>query len=98
MDDLSVMWSKERYEEVKDKLSPFLKQCGYNVKRDVTFAPVSGLMGYGIKVTRLYVILCHLRSSAMSPSRPSPGSWARGSRKVARYVGLLSLPKPPPPP
>eukprot|EP00959_Pyramimonas_sp_CCMP1952_P225260 4710641-Pyramimonas_sp.AAC.1 len=49
MDDPSVMWSKERYDEVKDKLSPFLKQCGYNVKRDVTFAPVSGLMGYGIK-------------------------------------------------
>jgi len=49
MDDPSVQWSKERYDEVESKLAPFLKQCGYNVKRDVIFTPVSGLMGYGIK-------------------------------------------------
>jgi hypothetical protein len=51
MDDPSVNWSQERYDEVQSKLTPFLKQCGYNTKRDVTFSPVSGLMGYGIKVS-----------------------------------------------
>jgi len=49
MDDPSVNWSQERYDEVQSKLTPFLKQCGYNTKRDVTFSPVSGLMGFGIK-------------------------------------------------
>mmetsp|Transcript_27221 Transcript_27221/g.37545 ORF Transcript_27221/g.37545 Transcript_27221/m.37545 type:complete len:608 (+) Transcript_27221:149-1972(+) len=49
MDDPSVLWSKERFDEVVTKLTPFLKSCGYNTKKDVTFAPVSGLYGYGIK-------------------------------------------------
>lgn len=49
MDDPSVKWSSARFEEVVVKLSPFLKQCGYNVKRDVTFLPISGLMGHGMK-------------------------------------------------
>mmetsp|Transcript_29434 Transcript_29434/g.56527 ORF Transcript_29434/g.56527 Transcript_29434/m.56527 type:complete len:589 (+) Transcript_29434:140-1906(+) len=49
MDDPSVLWSQERFDEVVTKLTPFLKQCGYNTKRDCVFLPVSGLMGYGIK-------------------------------------------------
>lgn len=49
MDDPSVLWAQARFEEVETKLSPFLKQCGYNVKRDVTFLPISGLMGHGMK-------------------------------------------------
>jgi peptide chain release factor subunit 3 len=32
MDDPTVSWSKERYDECKEKLLPFLKQCGYNPK------------------------------------------------------------------
>ena len=34
---------QERFEECKDKLSPFLKGCGYNVKKDVVFVPISAL-------------------------------------------------------
>ena len=49
MDDPSVQWSAERFEEVQTKLSPFLKQCGYNIKRDVHFLPISGLFGHGMK-------------------------------------------------
>jgi peptide chain release factor subunit 3 len=48
MDDPTVDWSKERYDECKTKLTPFLKQCGY-AKADVTFVPVSGLQGHNIK-------------------------------------------------
>ena len=49
MDDPSVMWDKARFDEVEVKLTPFLKQCGYNVKRDVHFLPISGLFGHGMK-------------------------------------------------
>ena len=50
MDDPSISnpdgsWSQERYDEIKDKLSPFLKQCGYNLGRDVDFCPIAALSG-----------------------------------------------------
>lgn len=43
------VWSQERYDDVEKRLTPFLKQCGYNVKRDVQFIPISGLKGTNIK-------------------------------------------------
>lgn len=49
MDDPSVGWSKERYDEIVTKLTPFLKQCGYNIKKDVQFLPISGLQGINMK-------------------------------------------------
>ena len=49
MDDQSVQWNKERYDEVVTKMSPFLKSCGYNLKRDVIWCPISGLKGTNIK-------------------------------------------------
>lgn len=45
MDDPTVEWSSERYEECVGKLKPYLKQCGYVIKRDVRFVPISGLSG-----------------------------------------------------
>ncbi|KWU41026.1 hypothetical protein RHOSPDRAFT_23753, partial [Rhodotorula sp. JG-1b] len=50
MDDPTVNWDKERYDEIVGKLSPFLKGTGYNLKTDVTFIPVSGFTGANIKV------------------------------------------------
>ncbi|KAF9131456.1 translation termination factor GTPase eRF3 [Mortierella sp. 14UC] len=49
MDDPTVSWSKERYDECVDKLSPFLKSNRYNLKTDVVFMPVSGYTGANIK-------------------------------------------------
>lgn len=49
MDDPSVQWSKERFEEIEKKLAPFLKSCGYNIKKDVLFLPISGLLGFNMK-------------------------------------------------
>ena len=43
MDDPTVEWSEERFAECRDKLTPFLKGCGYNVKKDVVFVPLSAL-------------------------------------------------------
>lgn len=49
MDDPSVQWSEERWTEIKDKLSPFLRQIGFNLKTEVQFIPISGLKGFNIK-------------------------------------------------
>ncbi|KAF9181332.1 translation termination factor GTPase eRF3 [Haplosporangium sp. Z 767] len=49
MDDPTVSWSKERYDECVEKLSPFLKSNRYNLKTDVMFMPVSGYTGANIK-------------------------------------------------
>ncbi|KAL0927136.1 hypothetical protein M5K25_001295 [Dendrobium thyrsiflorum] len=45
MDDHTVNWSKERYDEIESKMTPFLKLSGYNAKKDVHFLPISGLIG-----------------------------------------------------
>lgn len=42
-------WSKTRYDEIINKLSPFLeKTCGYDLEKDVHFVPVSGYYGMNI--------------------------------------------------
>ncbi|PON82306.1 Transcription factor, GTP-binding domain containing protein [Trema orientale] len=57
MDDPTVNWSKERYDEIESKMLPFLKSSGYNVKKDVLFLPISGLLGSNMK-TRMDKKLC----------------------------------------
>jgi len=49
MDDPTVKWAKDRFDECVTKLRPFLKSCGYVIKREVKFIPVSGLSGANIK-------------------------------------------------
>jgi peptide chain release factor subunit 3 len=48
MDDPTVQWDVARYEECVGKLKPFLKSCGYVIKNEVKFMPISGLKGYNI--------------------------------------------------
>jgi len=48
MDDPSVNWSKERYDEIVKELAPFFKTVGYNPKTDVIFLPISGFKGTNI--------------------------------------------------
>ena len=45
MDDPTVEWDKDRYEECVSKMKPYLKQCGYIIKTEVRFIPISGLAG-----------------------------------------------------
>ncbi|PVD39202.1 hypothetical protein C0Q70_01830 [Pomacea canaliculata] len=45
MDDPTVEWDLERYNECKDKLMPYLRKCGFNPKTDIYFMPCSGLTG-----------------------------------------------------
>ncbi|KAF8974748.1 eukaryotic polypeptide chain release factor 3 [Flammula alnicola] len=49
MDDATVNWDKVRYDEIKDKLTPFIKAAGFNPKTDVTFIPVSAYTGVNLK-------------------------------------------------
>jgi len=48
MDDPTVEWSKERYDEIEGKLSPFLKKTGFNLK-EVVYIPASGFTGANIR-------------------------------------------------
>jgi len=49
MDDPTVNWDKARFDECVKKLRPFLKSCGFIIKREVKFMPISGLSGANIK-------------------------------------------------
>ncbi|ORX52454.1 hypothetical protein DM01DRAFT_1408321 [Hesseltinella vesiculosa] len=49
MDDPTVQWDQARYDEILSKFTPFLKQTGFNPKKDVIFMPVSGFSGANIK-------------------------------------------------
>jgi len=44
MDDVSVNWSQERYNEIKNEISRMLKMVGYNVDK-IPFVPTSGWTG-----------------------------------------------------
>lgn len=45
MDDPTVEWDRNRYEECVSKLKPYLKAVGYVIKKDVKFLPIAGLTG-----------------------------------------------------
>jgi elongation factor 1-alpha len=45
MDDASVNYSEDRFNEVKAEVERLLTQVGYNIKADVSFVPVSALSG-----------------------------------------------------
>jgi peptide chain release factor subunit 3 len=48
MDDPTVKWSKERYDDIVNKLQPFIcKQVGFD-KKFVTFLPLSAYTGHGV--------------------------------------------------
>ncbi|ETW83621.1 hypothetical protein HETIRDRAFT_34038 [Heterobasidion irregulare TC 32-1] len=49
MDDPTVGWEKSRFDEIKDKLTPFVRGAGYNPKTDVTWMPVSAYTGANLK-------------------------------------------------
>ncbi|VDK33891.1 unnamed protein product [Taenia asiatica] len=45
MDDSTVNWEESRFNECREKLVPFLKKIGFNVKSDIYFIPCSGFTG-----------------------------------------------------
>ncbi|CAE6471626.1 unnamed protein product [Rhizoctonia solani] len=49
MDESTVEWSVDRYNEIRDKITPFIKASGFNPKTDVNFVPVSAYTGANMK-------------------------------------------------
>jgi len=49
MDEPTVNWEKSRYDECVNKLRPFLKSCGFKIKKEVKFLPISGLSGANLQ-------------------------------------------------
>ncbi|RWS25926.1 Eukaryotic peptide chain release factor GTP-binding subunit ERF3A-like protein [Leptotrombidium deliense] len=49
MDDPTVEWKEDRYNECKEKLLPYLKKCNFNPKTEVFFMPCSGITGAFLK-------------------------------------------------
>ena len=49
MDDPTVRWEKARYEEIKEKLAPFVRGAGFHVKTDISWIPVSAYTGANLK-------------------------------------------------
>jgi len=50
MDDPSVEWDQARYDDICNRLTPFLKQSGFR-QTDIKFMPASGLTGANLKET-----------------------------------------------
>jgi len=44
MDEKTVEWSQDRYEEIKKELSSYLKKVGFNPDK-IPFIPLSGFNG-----------------------------------------------------
>jgi len=81
MDDPTVNWSKERYDECVQKLRPFLKTCGYVIKREVKFIPISGLKGSNVKDEV---------DSSICPWWKNSWESGENNTKVATLIGLLN--------
>lgn len=49
MDDASVNWSQERFDQIKKDMIPYLVDtCKYNIDKDIEWVPISGITGDNI--------------------------------------------------
>jgi len=49
MDDVMANWEKARYEEIEEKLTPFIRGAGFHLRTDVSWLPVSAQTGANFK-------------------------------------------------
>ena len=76
MDEPSVKWSQDRYNEIVTNLKPFLKQSGYDPETDCTFVPVSGLQGANI----------------VKPLEPGTANWYKDTRSLIQILDDMPVP------
>lgn len=62
MDEPSVKWSKDRFNEILTSLKPFIASCGYDPEKDCSYIPISGLNG----------------DNLMEPVKPTVCNWYQG--------------------
>ena len=49
MDDPTVQWDQQRFDDIQNRLKPFLKKCGFKLDEEVLFLPCSGFTGANLK-------------------------------------------------
>jgi peptide chain release factor subunit 3 len=49
MDEPTVKWGKDRYTEIQNALTPFIKVSGFDTEKDISWVPISGLNGDNLK-------------------------------------------------
>jgi peptide chain release factor subunit 3 len=76
MDEPSVKWNVERYNEIVGALKPFLQQSGYNPETDCHFVPCSGLSGENI----------------LNPAPPTTCTWYKDGRSVIQILNDMPIP------
>jgi hypothetical protein len=42
-------WDQGRFDAIVNGMTPFLRSCGYNLKKEVVFLPVAALYGHNVK-------------------------------------------------
>uniref|UniRef100_A0A1J3FYU0 Eukaryotic peptide chain release factor GTP-binding subunit n=1 Tax=Noccaea caerulescens TaxID=107243 RepID=A0A1J3FYU0_NOCCA len=79
MDDPTVAWSKDRFDQIEEEVAEFLISLGYNKAEDIVFLPISGLFGNNID-KKMSQALCPWWSRYLCPTFFQ----ALNSRKVAK--------------
>lgn len=75
MDEPTVNWSKERFDDICNKLRPFLRSCGFAVKRDVFFVPISGLSGINL----------------LEPVSPAVCAWCQPAKSLIQLLNSFEI-------
>jgi len=97
MDDLSVMFSEPRYNEIKDEVSNYLKKVGYKVAK-IPFVPISGWVGDNMieKSSNMpwYTgpTLMEALDSVVPPKRPSDKPLRLPLQDVYKIGGIGTVP------
>jgi len=97
MDDKSVNWSEERYNEIKEELTKFLTKCGYKAK-DMDFIPISGWNGDNMieRSTNMKwykgKIMLEALDSIKPPKRPSEKPLRLPLQDVYKIGGIGTVP------
>jgi len=97
MDEKSVNWGEERYTEIKNETSNFLKKIGYNPEK-IPFVPISGWLGDNMleKSTNLTwykgPTLLEALDSIQEPKRPSDKPLRVPLQDVYKIGGIGTVP------
>jgi elongation factor 1-alpha len=97
MDDKSVNWSENRYNEIMKEVSAYLKKVGYNPKK-VPFIPISGWLGDNMveRSTNLPwykgPTLVEALDSIIPPKRPSDKPLRVPLQDVYKIGGIGTVP------
>jgi elongation factor 1-alpha len=97
MDEKTVEWSQERYEEIKKELSSYLKKVGFNPDK-IPFIPISGFNGDNMiersTNTKWYSgpILLEALDNIIPPSRPTDKPLRLPLQDVYKIGGIGTVP------